>query len=281
MALSMKGASRLSLSTARTNLDKIVSGLDSSALDALSADLFFMVRVLDSSIALRRAATDNSRDDVAKVALGNQLFNSSTGKEAKALYSAMTSLRWSSPRDLGDVLEVLAIEVQSISAEKAGDSERLESEIFNFAQIVAANPQLRATFVERVTGPAAAPKSQIVTTLLTGKAAQSTISLISFLVDHPRGRSVESALAEYAEIISARKERMIAHVVSSAPLTDAQIQRLTKAISTMFGKQIRANISVDPSVLGGLSIRIGDELLDGTLISRLAQADRLLAGKSA
>jgi F-type H+-transporting ATPase subunit delta len=255
--------------------------LDLPALDALSADLFFMVRVLDSSIALRRAATDNSRDEASKVALGNQLFNSSTGKEAKALYSEMTSLRWSSPRDLGDVLEVLSIEVQSISAEKGGDNERLESEIFNFAQIVAANPQLRASFAERVTGPMAAPKSQIVKALLTGKAAQSTISLISFLVDHPRGRSVESALAEYAEIISARKERMIAHVVSSTVLTDAQVQRLSKAISTMMGKQIRANISVDPSILGGLSIRIGDELLDGSLISRLAQADRLLAGKSA
>lgn len=281
MALSMKGASRLSLVTARTNLDKIVSGLDSPALDTLSADLFFMVRVLDSSIALRRAATDNSRDEASKVALGIQLFNSSTGKESKALYSEMTSLRWSSPRDLGDVLEVLSIEVQSISAEKAGDNERLESEIFNFAQIVAANPQLRATFAERVTGPTAAPKSQIVKALLTGKAAQSTISLISFLVDHPRGRNVESALAEYAEIISARKERMIAHVVSSTVLTNAQAQRLSKAISTMMGKQIRANISVDPSILGGLSIRIGDELLDGSLISRLAQADRLLAGKSA
>ena len=281
MALSMKGASRLSLVTARTNLDKIVSGLDSPALDTLSTDLFFMVRVLDSSIALRRAATDNSRDEASKVALGNQLFNSSTGKEAKALYSEMTSLRWSSPRDLGDVLEVLSIEVQSISAEKGGDNERLESEIFNFAQIVAANPQLRASFAERVTGPMAAPKSQIVKALLTGKAAQSTISLISFLVDHPRGRSVESGLAEYAEIISARKERMIAHVVSSTVLTDAQVQRLSKAISTMMGKQIRANISVDPSILGGLSIRIGDELLDGSLISRLAQADRLLAGKSA
>jgi F-type H+-transporting ATPase subunit delta len=281
MTLSMKGASRLSLVTARTNLDKIVSGLDSPALDTLSADLFFKVRVLDSSIALRRAATDNSRDEASKVALGNQLFNSSTGKESKVLYSEMTSLRWSSPRDLGDVLEVLAIEVQSISAEKGGDNERLESEIFNFAQIVAANPQLRATFAERVTGPTAAPKSQIVKALLTGKAAQSTITLISFLVDHPRGRSVESGLAEYAEIISARKERMIAHVVSSTVLTDAQIQRLSKAISTMMGKQIRANISVDPSILGGLSIRIGDELLDGSLISRLAQADRLLAGKSA
>jgi hypothetical protein len=179
MALSMKGASRLSLVTARTNLDKIVSGLDSPALDTLSADLFFMVRVLDSSIALRRAATDNSRDEASKVALGNQLFNSSTGKEAKALYSEMTSLRWSSPRDLGDVLEVLSIEVQSISAEKGGDNERLESEIFNFVQIVAANPQLRATFAERVTGPMAAPKSQIVKALLTGKATQSTISLIS------------------------------------------------------------------------------------------------------
>ena len=279
MTLSLKGSSRLSLVATRAQLEKLISSSDASVASKVSADLLAIVTVLDSSIALRRALTDYARDAASKVELSKTVFSGVQSENAFALLSTMVGLRWSSPRDLGDVIELLGVEAASVAVEKASQLDQLESELFAFAQIVAKNPELRATFALRSTSEV--KKSDLVSALLSGKALQASIDLISFLVDHPRGRNLESGLSEFADVISARKARLIAHVVSANPLTSEQTTRLTSALTKMMGHEIRVNVSVEKEVVGGLSIRIADELIDGTLIARLAQADRLLAGKSA
>ncbi|CAB4828414.1 MAG: F0F1 ATP synthase subunit delta [Actinobacteria bacterium] len=279
MTLSLKGSSRLSLVATRAHLEKLISSGDASAAAKTSSDLLAIVTVLDSSIALRRALTDYARDAASKVELSKTVFSGVQNGNAFALLSTMVGLRWSSPRDLGDVIELLGVEAASVAVEKASQLDQLESELFAFSQIVAKNPELRATFALRSTSEV--KKSDLVSALLSGKALQASIDLISFLVDHPRGRNLESGLNEFADVISARKARLIAHVVSANPLTSEQTTRLTSALTKMMGHEIRVNVSVEKEVVGGLSIRIADELIDGTLIARLAQADRLLAGKSA
>ena len=279
MTLSLKGSSRLSLVATRAQLEKLISSSDASVASKVSADLLAIVTVLDSSIAMRRALTDYARDAASKVELSKTVFSGVQSENACALLSTMVGLRWSSPRDLGDVIELLGVEAASVAVEKASQLDQLESELFAFAQIVAKNPELRATFALRSTSEV--KKSDLVSALLSGKALQASIDLISFLVDHPRGRNLESGLNEFADVISARKARLIAHVVSANPLTSEQTTRLTSALTKMMGHEIRVNVSVEKEVVGGLSIRIADELIDGTLIARLAQADRLLAGKSA
>ena len=279
MTLSLKGSSRLSLVATRAQLEKLISSSDASVASKVSADLLAIVTVLDSSIALRRALTDYARDAASKVELSKTVFSGVQSENAFALLSTMVGLRWSSPRDLGDVIELLGVEAATVGVEKASQLDQLESELFAFAQIVAKNPELRATFALRSTSEV--KKSDLVSALLSGKALQASIDLISFLVDHPRGRNLESGLSEFADIISAHKARLIAHVVSANPLTSEQTTRLTSALTKMMGHEIRVNVSVEKEVVGGLSIRIADELIDGTLIARLAQADRLLAGKSA
>jgi F-type H+-transporting ATPase subunit delta len=279
MSISLKGSSRQSLVTTRAAFEKLISTADARVASELSADLFAIAQVLDSSIALRRALTDYARDAVSKAALSKEVLHQITARGAFTLFSSMVGLRWSSPRDLADVVEVLGVEAESAATEKSSQLQLLESEIFGFAQIVSKNPDLRAIFADRTTG--SLKKSDLVSTLLSGKALNSTISLISFLVDHPRGRNLENGLTEFAEIISARKDRSIAHVISASVLTSEQISRLTQALAKMTGKDIRVNVSVESDVVGGLSIQIGDELIDGTMATRLTQADRLLAGKSA
>lgn len=279
MTLSLKGSSRLSLVATREQLEKLISSSDASVASKVSADLLAIVTVLDSSIALRRALTDYARDAASKVELSKTVFSGVQSENAFTLLSTMVGLRWSSPRDLGDVIELLGVEAATVGVEKASQLDQLESELFAFAQIVAKNPELRATFALRSTSEV--KKSDLVSALLSGKALQASIDLISFLVDHPRGRNLESGLSEFADIISAHKARLIAHVVSANPLTSEQTTRLTSALTKMMGHEIRVNVSVEKEVVGGLSIRIADELIDGTLIARLAQADRLLAGKSA
>ena len=279
MSLLLKGASRQSLAVTRSALEKIISGVDAATAAKISADLFAMVKVLDSSSAARRALTDYARDESAKSTLGKDIFKGLGSTQALEIVSKMAGLRWSSPRDFGNVLEFLGVQALVASAEKSGSLADLESEIFSVSETIAKSPELRAFFAVR--NVVSAPKSELLTSLMSGKVTQATLDLTSYLVDHPRGRNVEAGLNDFAAAIAQIKDRQIAHVVSATALSAEQISRLAKSLTRVFGREIKVNASVKEEVIGGMSIRVADELIDGTLLTRISQADRLLAGKNA
>jgi F-type H+-transporting ATPase subunit delta len=279
MALLLKGASRQSLAVTRSALEKSISAVDAATAAKISADLFAMVKVLDSSSAVRRALTDYARDEQAKSTLGKDIFKGQGSAQALEIFSKMAGLRWSTPRDFGNVLEFLGVQALVASAEKDGSLANLESEIFAISEVISKSPELRAFLAVR--NVVSAPKSELLTSLLSGKVTQATLDLTSYLVDHPRGRNVEAGLSEFASAIAEIKDRQIAHVVSATALNGEQISRLTKSLTKIFGREIKVNASVKREVVGGMSIRVADELIDGTLLTRISQADRLLAGKNA
>jgi len=279
MSLLLKGASRQSLAVTRSALEKLISAVDAATAAKISADLFAMVKVLDSSSAVRRALTDYARDESAKSTLGKDIFKGLGSVKALEIFSKMAGLRWSSPRDFGNVLEFLGVQALVASAEKSGSLADLESEIFAVSETIAKSPELRAFFAVR--NVVSAPKSELLTSLLSGKVTQATLDLTSYLVDHPRGRNVEAGLNDFAAAIAQIKDRQIAHVVSATALSAEQISRLAKSLTKTFSREIKVNASVKQEVVGGMSIRVADELIDGTLLTRISQADRLLAGKNA
>ena len=83
--------------------------------------------------------------------------------------------------------------------------------------------------------------------------------------------------AAAASAAAARKMRVIAHVKSAVELSQAQKDKLASSLSGKIGQPVRLNVELDPKVLGGLSIRFADELIDATIVNRLADAGRALA----
>jgi F-type H+-transporting ATPase subunit delta len=187
----------------------------------------------------------------------------------------MVASRWSSPVDLSDAIEWLAVEAQAAAADADGTLDRLEEELFRFGRIVAENPDLRSILANRTTTTGVL-KSTLIKDLLSNKTAPATLALISVLVDHPRGRNLESGLTHFAQAASERRNQVIAHVKSATAMSDVQVSRLNAALAKQIGRNVRINVEVDKSVVGGISIRFADELIDGTVVSRLAEAGRRL-----
>ena len=276
MALALRGSSRDSFATARKTLDSVLSA--SSAKDAaiISSDLFAVVVALDSSLSLRRALTDPSRDAQDKGALAHSLLSSKLSAKVMGIVEVLVVAKWSTPRDLADVAEWLAVSAQAFAAEQEHALDRLEEELFRFSRIMNANPELRS-FLSPSSNSSAEGKAGVVQALLAGKATVQTIELIAHLVSSPRGRNIESGLNEFAQAASDRRNQVIAHVRTAKELTNSQLEKLTKSLSAQVGRNVRINVEVDSAVLGGVSIRFADELIDGSLASRLAQAGRELA----
>jgi F-type H+-transporting ATPase subunit delta len=142
--------------------------------------------------------------------------------------------------------------------------------------VVAAQPDLRAA-LDSTTLPADR-KQGLLDALLAGKVTPVTLRLISQMVTHPRGRPLTVGLDTCANIAARRRQQLIAVVRTAVELSAAQRSRLAAALAASYGHPVHLNVVIDPSVVGGISVQIGDELIDGTAASRLAAVRRKLAG---
>jgi F-type H+-transporting ATPase subunit delta len=273
MRAQLGGGSRQSLVIARTALDAAVKGVDASAASALSSELFFAADLLGSNISIRRALTDPSRDGKAKETLIKDLLGKKVGAASLSLLSEISSLRWSGAKDLVQVVEQLAIEAEASAANIAGELDRVENEMFVVSKTISNSSELRKAFKS----DAHDAKAQLAADLLKN-ASGSTTRLVTQMVNSWRGRSIESAFADYQWALAARRNRVIALVRIAAPMSQAQQDRLGAALDKQVGQPVRMNIEVDPAVLGGVSVKFADEIVDGSVSNRLAGAARALAG---
>ena len=275
MRIHLGGSSRQSLVVARAKLDAAVKGASAASASELSSHLFFAAEVLAKNTSVRRAFSDPSRDENSKAGLVKDLFASKISQSATELLTAVAGLRWSAAGDLVHVVEQLAIEAEATAANLNGELDRLESEFFATSRVVADNFELRKALVGSGTADA---KVALIAEVLSKSASASTINLAKALVASLRGRSIESAFADFLFGIANRRNRLIALVRVAADLTDAQKSRLAAAIEKQVGQPISINIQVDPSLVGGVSVKFADEIIDGSISNRLAGAGRALVG---
>ena len=278
MRIHLGGSSRQSLVAARTALDAAIKGASAASASELSSHLFFAAEVFAGNTSLRRAITDPSRDKAAKAALVKNLFGKSTGALAVSLMSDVSALRWSATKDVIHVIEQLAIEAEASAANISNELDRVEDEFFETSRLVADNFELRKALVSVGSTDA---KAALIAEVLGKKASSSTVKLATALVSHLRGRSIEAAFADYLFGLANRRNRLIAVVRTASALTDAQATRLATVLEKKVGQPIRINVQIDPTILGGVSIKFADELVDGSVVNRLANAGRALVGKSA
>lgn len=268
----MRGSSRAAFAAGH---DAFAAALGSGAFgSALAGDLFGVTGALDSSASLRRALVDPSRDAAAKRGLVEGLFGSKISAAAGSVLNALVSGRWSDDRDLGDATETLAVEALIASAEAAGRLDALEDDLFRFGRVVAADSGLRDAL--SASGGDENVKVALVETLLAGKASAETIQLARQAVISPRGRRFGRVLEGYLAIAAKRREQRTATVTSAVPLTDVQRQRLAAALSGIYHGPVQINVVLDPAVVGGIRVQVGDEVVDGTILRRIQEAERAL-----
>ena len=271
----MRGTSRASFADLT---ERLTAGGAMSAATAtrLGDELFAVVGLLDAEHGLRRALSDPGKPEAEKGAVVGALLHGKVTRRAEDLVAAAAESRWASPGDMVDAIEQLAIEAMVLAADTDKGLDELEDGLFRFGRVVTGQPDLRAALAD--TSLPADRKRDLLDALLDGKVTAVTLRLIRQMVMHPRGRSLTAALDLCAGIAARRREQLIAVVRSAVELSAAQRRRLAEALAASYGHRVHLNVVIDPSVVGGMSVQIGDELIDGTAASRLAEVRRKLAG---
>lgn len=154
-------------------------------------------------------------------------------------------------------------------AQAEGDLGRVEEELFRVARTLEANDALRDSLTDR-----ALPvelRQGIVEDLLGGRANPTTTNLVSMIVGAGRAKDLTAIIDKVVEHAAEARDESVALVTSAVPLDDKRQKQLAEALSKRFNQKVDVKVIVDPAVLGGLLVRLGDTVIDGTIRSRLDQ----------
>ncbi|SIN17352.1 F0F1 ATP synthase subunit delta [Micromonospora cremea] len=271
----MQAASRESYKVAAERLDAYVRGTDPVAVAHAANDLLAVAGLLRREPRLRRALSDPARTGADRAELLGGMLRGKIGDGAIDLLASVVSGRWSTPTELLDGVERLGVEAVLASVDAAGDLGEVEDELFRFGQVVAGQPALAAALSN-----SAAPVDQrgvLVGELLAGKTRLATVRLIEVALAGFGGRSFAGSLTRLVELAAERRDRQVAYVTVAAPLSDQEEQRLGASLAAIYGREVSVKQTVDPHVLGGVSVRVGSDLYDGTILRRLNETRNALA----
>ncbi|WP_299051459.1 F0F1 ATP synthase subunit delta [uncultured Nocardioides sp.] len=270
----LRGASAESLATLDEQLSAALGGADGTADAArVGDDLFGAAMLLQRESALRRTATDASLDVDARSGLVRQVLEGQLSATALDLVAKAATLRWTASRDMPDALEHLSVVATVRSAPDASD--RLADELFAAAAIVREEPGLRDALAD--SARTAEDRTRLVDDVFGSQALEATTVLVKRAVTGTY-RTVGVALDEYQKIAADVHAERVAVVTVAAPVGDDELDRLRRALTSQYGRDVHLNVQVDASVIGGMRVEIGDDVIDGTVSARLDEARRRLAG---
>ncbi|MFZ9750711.1 MAG: F0F1 ATP synthase subunit delta [Candidatus Nanopelagicales bacterium] len=268
----MLAASNSSLSAVLKMADA-VSG--NTAVEVASGVLA-AAQIIETETQLRNVLTDGGRTPASRSKLASDLFTNQIPTEAVNLVKETVAMKWSSGADLVDVLEQAGYRIMFGAAESDQVLDRVEEEVFRFARLVAQSGELQMG----LTNPAyeSAAKAKLIENLLAGKAHPYSVKVLSHVAANLRGRRTDRVFDEVADLAAARRSKLRAKIRVAISLDDKQRDRLTKVLTKLYNKAVHLDEVIDPNVVGGIEIKIADDVIDGTIAGRLRQARHQVAG---
>jgi len=277
LAASMRSASRQALRAVSEQFGARAASLDSAGLSSMSAELVSVAKILVREPVLTRHLTAPSEDTGPRIRLVERLVTGQVGDATLDVLRSAVSQRWSTGSDLIDAVEHVSQQALLEVAERENTVDEVEDQLFRFSRILDAQPRLAILLGDESAG--ADGRLSLLRAVLDGAGGPVNpiaASLLSQTVELLRGAPAEESMKNLAEAAVARRGEIVAQVSAAADLTDTQRARLTGVLGRIYGHPVSVQLQIAPDVLGGLLISVGDEVIDGTLSSRLAAAEAQL-----
>lgn len=272
----MHKQSRDALAAALDVLDaRLAEVSDGGDANQISEGCYAVGTLLDHEPALRRAFTDPASSPDSRRGLAERLLTGQLPPQPLEVFQDLVARRWETSADLREAVERIAASAALRAAEADGQLDEVEDELFRFGRLLEREPALRAALTDP--GLPDDRKTALLADLLSG-ATPVTLRLIELAVTRPHGGSLEQRLDALSALAAQRRDRYVAKVRVARDLDDDLAERLSRALARLYGRQVELQVDVDPDVLGGLEVRVGDEIVNGTIAAQLSQAARRFSG---
>ena len=151
-------------------------------------------------------------------------------------------------------------------ARDAGDLKAWSGRLQSAAQVVA-DPQMRALIADP--NVAAGRVADVVVSVLGSKFGELGVNFIKVLADNDRLTLLPEIEAQFEALKAQAEGKLEAHISSALPMSDAQVSELGAALKKKYGHEVEVSVSVDPALIGGVVVMIGDRVMDGSVRGRL------------
>jgi F-type H+-transporting ATPase subunit delta len=275
--MTLRSASREAVAILGRRRDEILgAGASQEVLSTVASELYSVAALLVAQSRLRRVLGDAASDADGRAQFAGSLLQGQVGAQTIEIVKAAVAQRWSSPWDLTEALERAGDDSLFASAESQGLLDTVEDELFRFERILDGAGELAELLDEQ--GVDAERRKGLLGSVVAGKVHPITLQLLQHAVGSERKTGINLAIDDLLDVAAARKAQSVARVASPVELTAEQQSRLAAVLTEMYGRPINVRTAVDPSIRGGLVVRVGDELIDGSITTRLLQARSALAG---
>jgi F-type H+-transporting ATPase subunit delta len=273
----MRSASRQALAALREREDEVLGSRASVAtLTKTSDELHAVAGILVAQPRLRRLLGDPATAPERREGFVQELLDGKVGRQTLDIVTTAVSLRWSNPWDLVDALESAGDDALFAAAGKDNLFDRVEDELFRFERIIENEGEIASLLDE--TTVEVSRRVGLLDSLVEEKVSPITLSLLHHAVGSERKRNLVLAIDDLLERAAQHRNRSVARVISAVPLSDEQEQRLATALTDIYRRPISVRSALDPDIRGGLVVRVGDEVIDGSVSGRFAAARAAVAG---
>jgi ATP synthase F0 subunit b/ATP synthase F1 delta subunit len=270
----LRSTSRNSLHALVTRFDELTAEVDADGLSRLADDLAAVAKLLQTETVLAKHLGEPTDDPEAKANLTDALLSGKISDTALEITKDAVSHRWSSESDLIYAVQHVARLSLFVRSERNEETAEVEDQLFRFGRILESESRL-ASLLSDYTKPADG-RMRLLDDLLESKVNPTTEALLAQTVELLRGERADEAVRDLAQLAVARRGEVVAHVGAAAELDDGQRRRLTEVLARIYGHPVSLQLDINPQLLGGLTITVGDEVIDGSLSSRLASAQTRL-----
>ncbi len=272
----MRSASRDAQGALVERFDSMATKLSAEELSTLSGELAAVAELLNREPILSRHLAEATGETDAKKQLLSRLLSGKAGANTIELLNTAVSVRWSATKDFGAAVEHVARLSLLVRAEREHQAEEVAEQLFRFGRILQAEPRLN-----NLLGDYSKPAAERVSLLRgvfdrAGGINPTAAALLSQTVELLHGQRADEAVQDLAQLAVAHRGEIVAEVQAADELSDTQRQRLADVLARVYHHPVSVQLNVDPELLGGLSVAIGDEVIDGTLSSRLVAAETKL-----
>jgi F-type H+-transporting ATPase subunit delta len=265
----MQSASREALKQVREQAHSVLGRFSTDGLITLAEELYSVADLLTAQPRLRRRLADSAAAADHRTGLAGTLLEGKISASALSIVQQAVSVRWSAAWDLVDALETSGDDALLAAADSDGVLDEVEDELFRLERILDAESDLTALLDQAAVD--GGTRTSLLDSVIEGKVNRVTLALVRHAVVTQRKRSILLAVDNLIEAAGARRERFVARVISAVELNEQQERELANKLSELYGRRIEVRYAVDTAVRGGLVVRVGDEIIDGSVLSRLNQ----------
>ncbi|KAB7331167.1 F0F1 ATP synthase subunit delta [Bifidobacterium longum] len=259
----------------RESRDSLAPKLRDTREDAwrIGNELFTITKVLDDSIQLERALTDPSRPVADKVAVLKELLGDNAHPMTMEIMTDLVSRRWSRARDIANAVEDFGVDAMMYYADATDATLQVSIELSELHSALLNLPVVRAKLYDyQATSEA---RVKLFHEVFSGKTLNKvTMRLAEHATCNLRRRRYLETIQWLINKFSRHMGESMVTVTTATPLKKEQIKRLVEVYSAKVGRQVHINSVVDPTVLGGMRIQVGDEVTDNTVVAQLQSLHR-------